>query len=133
MSRSPSKSHSLALKAAAAIAAQDDKDEAPEHVVEPIRAEATSAFTAVEEPAAEPVAGAPSTSPEASPPTLKRGRGRPKSKREVEARHTVYLDKARHNALARIAEDRGRSVHSLILEGIDHVIGKPQNPGWQGR
>jgi hypothetical protein len=33
--------------------------------------------------------------------------------------------------LARIAEDRGRSIHSLILEGIDHVIGKPTAPGWQ--
>ncbi|RYC28906.1 hypothetical protein D3273_26825 [Lichenibacterium minor] len=63
----------------------------------------------------------------------KRGRGRPKSKRAVEARHTVYLDAARHSALTRLAEDRGRSAHSLILEGIDHVIGKPQNPGWQGR
>ncbi|PJI55531.1 hypothetical protein CTI14_03985 [Methylobacterium radiotolerans] len=57
--------------------------------------------------------------------------GRPKGRRPVAARQTVYLDDARHAALVRIAEDRGRSIHSLILEGIDHVIGKPTAPGWQ--
>ncbi len=58
-------------------------------------------------------------------------RGRPRGKRSVAARQTVYLDEARHTALARLAEDRGRSVHSLIIEGIDQVIGKPTKPGWQ--
>jgi hypothetical protein len=58
-------------------------------------------------------------------------RGRPRGKRPVAARQTVYLDEARHAALARIAEDRGRSVHSLIIEGIDHVVGKPTKAGWQ--
>lgn len=58
-------------------------------------------------------------------------RGRPRGKRPVAARQTVYLDEARHAALARIAEDRGRSVHSLIIEGIDHVVGKLTKAGWQ--
>ena len=58
-------------------------------------------------------------------------RGRPRGKRPVEARQTIYLDKPRHEALSRIAEDRGRSVHSLILEGIDLIIGKPTKAGWQ--
>ncbi|TFZ54928.1 hypothetical protein E4V01_24240 [Methylorubrum sp. Q1] len=57
--------------------------------------------------------------------------GRPRGRRSVAARQTVYLDEARHAALVRIAEDRGRSVHSLILEGIDAVIGKPARPGWE--
>src|SRR3954452_8933451 len=58
-------------------------------------------------------------------------RGRPRGKRPVAARQTVYLDEPRHAALTRIAEDRGRSVHSLIIEGIDHVVGKPSKAGWQ--
>ncbi|GEP12534.1 hypothetical protein [Methylobacterium gnaphalii] len=57
--------------------------------------------------------------------------GRPKGKRAVAARQTVYLDEARHAALARLADDRGRSIHSLILEGIDRVIDKPAATGWQ--
>jgi hypothetical protein len=44
---------------------------------------------------------------------------------------TLYLDARRHAALARLAEDRGRSIHSLIVEGIDHVIGKPVVSGWE--
>ncbi|QRE78275.1 hypothetical protein F1D61_33125 (plasmid) [Methylobacterium aquaticum] len=58
-------------------------------------------------------------------------RGRPRGRRPVAARQTVYLDEARHAALVRLAEDRGRSVHSLILEGIDAVIGKPSATGWR--
>jgi hypothetical protein len=58
-------------------------------------------------------------------------RGRPRGKRPVAARQTVYLDEARHAALVRLAEDRGRSVHSLIIEGIDHVVGKPTTVAWQ--
>lgn len=130
MSRTPSKSQSLAMRAAAAIAAQDDDDDLPEVA----SAEVERAQAPVEEPVkADPPspASAPADPVPAGP--AKRGRGRPKSKRAVEARHTVYLDAARHSALTRLAEDRGRSAHSLILEGIDHVIGKPQSPGWQGR
>ena len=127
MSRTPSKSQSLAMRAAAAIAAQDDADDSSEVA----QAEVEHARALVEEPVkvdALPPASAPADPVPAAP--AKRGRGRPKSKRAVEARHTVYLDAARHSALTRLAEDRGRSVHSLILEGIDHVIGKPQSPGW---
>ena len=125
MSRSPSKSHSLALKAAAAIAAQDAED------AEDVAAERSP----VESEAALPLPAAPASIVSLAsigPSPATRGRGRPKSRRAVEARHTVYLDAPRHSALTRLAEDRGRSVHSLILEGIDHVIGKPHNPGWQG-
>jgi hypothetical protein len=61
----------------------------------------------------------------------KRAPGRPKGKRPVEARLTLYLDEKRHSALSRMAEDRGRSIHSLILEGVDLVIGKPTVSGWQ--
>lgn len=130
MSRTPSKSQSLAMRAAAAIAAQDDVDESTEIVP----AEVEQARATTEEPAKVDAPSPASTTTDPVPAApAKRGRGRPKSKRAVEARHTVYLDAARHSALTRLAEDRGRSAHSLILEGIDHVIGKPQNPGWQGR
>ena len=57
--------------------------------------------------------------------------GRPKGKREIGARMTVYLDSARHEALVRLANDRGRSVHSLILEGIDAITEKPVVKAWQ--
>ena len=71
----------------------------------------------------------------AAPPTeptpTNRTRGRPKGRRPVEARLTLYLDEKRHAALVRMAEDRGRSIHSLILEGVDHVIGKPVVSGWK--
>jgi uncharacterized protein (DUF4415 family) len=107
------------------VEASDEAVVAPQ-VDEPARAEAPAATT---QPAAQ---STPSELASAAAPA-KRGRGRPKSKRPVEARHTVYLDKPRHDALTRLAEDRGRSAHSLILEGIDHIIGKPQSPGWQRR
>ena len=68
--------------------------------------------------------------PAATEPTT-RARGRPKGRRHVEARLTLYLDETRHAALVRMAEDRGRSIHSLILEGVDHVIGKPVVSGWK--
>lgn len=66
----------------------------------------------------------------AESPAIGRGRGRPKGKREIDARVTVYLDSARHAALVKIAADRGRSVHSLILEGIDAVTEKPTTKAW---
>ena len=76
------------------------------------------------------LAPAPSTAP-APPSPSKKPVGRPKGKRSVEARMTINLDAKRHAALARLAEDRGRSIHSLIVEGIDHVIGKPAASGWE--
>ncbi|MCJ2071386.1 hypothetical protein MKK75_21745 [Methylobacterium sp. J-030] len=114
MSRRPNVSQALAMKAAAAAAREVEQDEAP--------------------PPAEPPAPPASIAeaPQAAE-TEERAKavGRPKGRRPVAARQTVYLDDARHAALARIAEDRGRSIHSLILEGIDHVIGKPTAPGWR--
>ncbi|MCJ2121697.1 hypothetical protein [Methylobacterium sp. J-077] len=127
MSRRPNVSQTLAMKAAAAAAREVEQDEAPPEPVaaselepEPVVAHAITA-TEIHQPV--PQAGEERVN---SKPT-----GRPKGRRDVAARQTVYLDDARHAALARIAEDRGRSIHSLILEGIDHVIGKPSAKGWQ--
>ena len=106
MTRRPSVSATLAMKAAAA------RDDEPEEIPAP---------TSEPEPDAQGE----------THPLPATAVGRPKGRRAVAARQTVYLDDARHAALARIAEDRGRSIHSLILEGIDHVIGKPTAPGWQ--
>lgn len=112
MSRRPNASQMLALKAAAAVAAQDrDEEAAHQAEVAPM-------------PASQPP-------PVSIPADEKRSTGRPRGRRPVAARQTVYLDDARHAALVRLAEDRGRSVHSLIIEGIDHVIGKPVRSGWQ--
>jgi hypothetical protein len=69
--------------------------------------------------------------PAATPVASAAPRGRPKGRRPVEARLTLYLDAKRHAALVSMAEDRGRSIHSLILEGVDHVIGKPVVSGWK--
>ena len=114
MTRRPSVSATLAMKAAAAAAAA--RDDEPEEA-------------ATEIPAAQ---AEPEEAPPPDPgPGPAKAIGRPKGRRAVAARQTVYLDDARHAALARIAEDRGRSIHSLILEGIDHVIGKPTAPGWR--
>lgn len=114
MSRRPNVSQALAMKAAAAAAREVEQDDADASL-----APAPQAAPPVQDP--QPVE------------TEERAKavGRPKGRRPVAARQTVYLDDARHAALARIAEDRGRSIHSLILEGIDHVIGKPTTPGWQ--
>src|SRR5271154_3933546 len=65
------------------------------------------------------------------PTPTNRARGRPRGRRQVDARLTLYLDEPRHAALVRMAEDSGRSIHSLILEGVDRVIGKPVISGWQ--
>jgi len=99
MSRRPNLSETMARKAAAAV-----------DMIE-------------EEPA--PAAVVASQDQETASTAPAKGRGRPKGKRPVDARVTVYLDGARHAALVKIAADRGRSVHSLILEGIDAVTGKP--------
>jgi hypothetical protein len=105
MARRPTAAHNLALRAAEAAA-------------EPIEEEHG-------EPVEEPVASA-------EPAASTRARGRPKGRRPVKARFTVYLDEARHAALVRTAEARGgRSIHSLILEGIDHVTGKPVISVWK--
>jgi hypothetical protein len=116
MSRRPNVSQTLAMKAAAAAAREVEQEDADAN------------------PATAPQAE-PAPTPQELPPaeTAERAKavGRPKGRRPVAARQTVYLDDARHAALARIAEDRGRSIHSLILEGIDHVIGKPTARGWK--
>ena len=96
----------MALKAAAAIANEPDD--------EPI------------------VTTAPEIAPSALPAEKPAKKvGRPRGKREVGARMTVYLDSARHEALSKLASDRGRSVHSLILEGIDTITEKPTVKAWQ--
>ena len=59
--------------------------------------------------------------------------GRPRRRRQVASRQTVYLDAERHEVLKRMAQSRGTSLHSLIIEGIDHVIGKPAPQGWKPR
>lgn len=58
------------------------------------------------------------------PQPTKRPPGRPPGRRAVAARHTVYLDEARQESLARLAQSGGRSVHSLILEAIDDLVRK---------
>lgn len=124
MIRRPSVSATLAMKAAAAAAAaRDDEPEEPVPIEVPEGPPASAAPAGASDPEPEPqeVAGQAQV----------KAIGRPKGRRPVAARQTVYLDDARHAALARIAEDRGRSIHSLILEGIDHVIGKPTTPGWR--
>lgn len=132
MTRRPNVSQTLALKAAAAAAAVRDDDEqdeaaaslaeaAPAHSPEP--SESTQLARAPEAAASVPLNVGHTPEPKST--------GRPKGRRSVAARQTVYLDDARHAALARLAEDRGRSIHSLILEGIDYVIGKPTAKGWQ--
>ena len=102
MTRRPTVSHALAMQAAAAAAV--DTDEVDEGA-------------AVEK-----------TEPKPSSP---RSPGRPRGRRPVEAKLTVYLDARRHAALVNMAVDRGRSIHSLILEGVDQVIGKPAVSGWK--
>lgn len=109
MTKKPTLAQTLALKAAAAV---NEAQAVPEPVA------------AAPAPVSEPDPGAESPKPK---------RGRPRGRREVASKQTVYLDEARYEALARIAEDRGRSLHSLILEGVDHVIGKPAAPGWKPR
>lgn len=121
MSRRPNASQVLALKAAAAVARDAEQDETEDSAL--LEAEPATAASPSAEVGALPGVADATAGPK---PT-----GRPKGRRAVAARQTVYLDDARHAALARIAEDRGRSIHSLILEGIDHVIGKPTAKGWQ--
>lgn len=116
MSKKPSIAQTMALKAAAAVAAVDEPEAAP---------------------TPEPVVEAPSTSdcvPDApvgrSPATKAKG-GRPRGRREIAGRQTVHLDEKRLAALQEMAEDRGRSIHSLIIEGIDAVIGRPVKTVWK--
>ena len=118
MSRRPNVSQTLAMKAAAAAAREVEQEDA------------TANLATVPQAEPEPAQLAQDSQPSEAADRAK-AVGRPKGRRPVAARQTVYLDDARHAALARIAEDRGRSIHSLILEGIDHVIGKPTAKGWQ--
>lgn len=125
MSRRPNVSQALAMKAAAAAAREAEHEEVEAAAAEHDAPSAAISLTQIEMP-----------QPPASIDGDKKGprpTGRPKGRRTVAARQTVYLDDARHAALARIAEDRGRSIHSLILEGIDYVIGKPTAKRWQLR
>lgn len=122
MTKKPTLAQTLALKAAAAV---NEAQAAPE----PTAADPPA-------PAPEPKNGTEKPEPTPETQTIKltaAKRGRPRGRREVASKQTVYLDEARYEALARIAEDRGRSLHSLILEGVDHVIGKPAAPGWKPR
>lgn len=59
----------------------------------------------------------------------KRPPGRPPGRRPVAARITIRFDEARHEALQRLAEERGRSLHSLVLEAVDDLLRKPGGVG----
>lgn len=54
----------------------------------------------------------------------KRPPGRPPGRRAVAARHNVRLSESQYGALAQLAQQNGRSIHSLILEAIDALIRK---------
>jgi hypothetical protein len=58
-------------------------------------------------------------------------RGRPKGGRQPFNTQRVFLDEQRYRALSRAAEDRGQSMHSLILQGIDLVTGRPARSAWK--
>jgi hypothetical protein len=58
-------------------------------------------------------------------------RGRPKGARQPYNVQRVFLDESRYRALSRAAEDRGQSMHSLILQGIDAVTGRPVRSAWK--
>jgi hypothetical protein len=103
MARRPTQSHALAMQAAKAVSDLDDRAD------ETLIIEAPTPITALP----------------------KRAPGRPKGRREVEARLTLYLDPRRHEALRRLADDRGRSIHSLVIEGVDGIIGKPAIKAWE--
>ncbi|WP_082984903.1 hypothetical protein, partial [Methylobacterium platani] len=79
----------------------------------------------VAEDVAQAAAAPEPAEPEAAAEPVKRKPGRPRSQREVANKQTVYLDQARYDALLAISADHGRSIHSIILEGIDNMIGRP--------
>jgi hypothetical protein len=105
MTKKPSLAQTMALKAAAAVANEPDEPNTSDKL--PFLSTGTEPTTAAKKP------------------------GRPRGKRDIEARVTVYLDAARHDALVKIAADRRRSIHSLILEGIDAITGKPTMKAWE--
>ncbi len=78
----------------------------------------------------EPAPIAPEPEPAADPGSK---RGRPRGRREVHSRQTLYLDQDRYDAIARIAEGKGRSIHSVLLEAVDAFIGKPEPVRWKPR
>lgn len=132
MTRRPNVSQTLALKAAAAAAAVRDNDERDEADASSAEATPAHSLEPTENTELADVPGATASMPLDDRQELgPKSPGRPKGRRSVAARQTVYLDDARHAALARLAEDRGRSIHSLILEGIDHVIERPTAKGWR--
>lgn len=59
---------------------------------------------------------------EAASPPKKRSVGRPASGRVVASVLNVRLDQRQLDELRAIARERGRSIHSLLLEGCDSVI-----------
>lgn len=95
-----------------------------QQVAEDVAQAADAPEDAVETTPAEPEA--------ASEEPPKRKGGRPRKQREVANKQTVYLDQARYDALVEISEDHGRSIHSIILEGIDSMIGRPRKKWGQG-
>lgn len=54
----------------------------------------------------------------------KRPPGRPRRAREIAATHKVRLDARTHADLMRLSDERHRSIHSILLEGIEDVIRK---------
>ena len=132
MSKKPNHGQSLALRAAAAAAASYDSDDEAQPSPEPPSAVEMHEGVGPSESTAIPGTDVTDEEQDDASAAPARPRGRPKGKRETRARQTVHLDEARHNALVRLAQDQGTSVHSLILAGIDHVIGKPKIKGWSG-
>ena len=120
MIKKPNASQMLALTTAARLAEMNEDDANEDSVL------ASEAVTNVGHDTA--LTTATSTTTTAAP---KNKGGRPKGKREVAGKQTVHLDAARLRALQDMAADRNRSVHSLIIEGIDAVIGKPFKTSWK--
>jgi hypothetical protein len=54
----------------------------------------------------------------------KRKPGRPRRKREVASKQTVYLNTARHDALVQIAVDDDKSMHAVILDALDKYLSR---------
>jgi hypothetical protein len=67
----------------------------------------------------------------AEPAPRNKGGRPPGNKREVANRLTVCLDRARDEALKAIAADHERSVHSLVIEAIDRLIGRARAQTWR--
>lgn len=84
----------------------------------------------VGETLAREIAAAVAKPPEEAPPPKSRGGRPPGRRREVANRLTVHLDAGRDKALKRMAVDQERSVHSLVIEAIDKLIGRSRSKTW---